>query len=755
MSLLDHLNPQQREAVLATEGPVLVLAGAGSGKTRVITHRVAHLIAQGVPAAAILSVTFTNKAAEQMRQRVAALLQASGQIAAEPWSGTFHAFCARLLRREAPRLGLRRDFAIYDDDDQLSIVKQALKDQGRDGGGFAPREFLSRISHAKNHGRTPDDLQASAPDLKGRAVAAVFGIYQKQLRRNGAVDFDDLLLLAREVLARHDDARRNWAGRFRHIQVDEYQDTNRIQYDLVRLLSVPPAGAGNLCVVGDEDQSIYSWRGADVGNILRFEEDFPGARVIRLEQNYRSAQSILDAAGAVVANNVRRLGKTLVATRGRGHRLKFFEAADAPAEAEYVAGELQRLLRGELRLSVSVLYRTNFQSRALEEALRARGIRYRVMGGFSFYKRAEVKDTLAYVRLAMNPEDDVAFLRVFNVPPRGNGPKALAALREEAAADGASFWPALCRITERDGSPRSFRGFRALVENLLGEAAVLPPGEFLRHLLDSTGYMTLLEQQDFAEDSSRVENVRELVSAVTEGSARGETLADFCDRAALVSDADDYDEGAQVTLMTLHSAKGLEFDHVFLTGLEEGLFPHSRSAGSDDELEEERRLCYVGMTRARNTLTLTRALYRRVYGNDLSATSEPSRFLAEIPAELMDAEGTPSPATAESRRYVPDPEFEMSEYSRPRFGGARRFPSRSAPSAASISRRSGTGSSDRHDRATAKRNPLVGMRVRHATFGVGTVLAVEDQGDDRTLTISFPDYGAKKLREKFAHLERV
>lgn len=752
MNFLSELNPQQREAVECTQGPLLVLAGAGSGKTRVITYRVGHLVNCGTPAESILCVTFTNKAAEQMKQRVARLLEGNHLRSGEPWTGTFHAFCARLLRREAPRLNLRRDFAIYDDDDQTSLVKQTLKQLGYDDRSYAPRDMLSRISHAKNKGLGPEDLAAAAFDEKGRVAAKIFSSYQAAMRKAGAVDFDDLLLLARDVLTHHPDARDAWSRRYSYIQVDEYQDTNRIQYELVYQLS---SAHRNLCVVGDEDQSIYSWRGADVGNILRFEQDFPGARIIRIEQNYRSTQTILDAAGAVVGNNTRRLGKTLQATRGGGNNLKFFESADALGEAEYVAQQIQRLLFGELRASVAVLYRTNFQSRAFEEALRRRGIRYLVVGGFSFYKRAEVKDTMAYVRLAMNPEDDIALLRVLNVPPRGIGPKALAALREVATGQQTSLWNAVCQKAETaPETARGIRSFRNLIESLRSEVNVLPPSEFLEHVLDRSGYITMLEQQDFAEDSSRVENVRELVNAVAEGSQRGETLADFLDRTALVSDADEYDENAQVTLMTLHSAKGLEFDHVFLTGLEEGLFPHSRSQNSAEELEEERRLCYVGMTRARDTLTLTRALYRRVFGNDLNETSQPSRFLAEIPPELVDVQGGARIEISEGRRYVPDPEFEMTEFGRPRYGSPRARP------AGQTFRRSYTaprGNDSLFPRrpAAPKRNPLMGARVRHPKFGEGTVIGIDDESDDRTLTVSFPGYGAKKLKERYANLERL
>ncbi len=756
MSLLEHLNPQQREAVEATEGPVLVLAGAGSGKTRVITYRVAHLISTGVPGSAVLSVTFTNKAAEEMKERVAALLRSSGQ-AADPWVSTFHSLCARLLRREAPRVGLRRDFAIYDDDDQLAVVKAVLRQLGQDEKSSNPRDILGMISRAKNDGQTPEEFSVAAHSPQWKTAAKVYALYEAQLRKAGAVDFDDMLLRTRDVLKHHPQALEHWGGRFRYIQVDEYQDTNRIQYELVRLLSKPPAAAGNLCVVGDEDQSIYSWRGADVGNILRFERDFPGARIFRIEENYRSTQSILDAAGAVVAKNRNRLGKTLRATRGGGVNLRFFEARTAMDEAEFVAQEIYRVqARGDLEQRIGVLYRTNFQSRAFEEAFRRLGIRYKVVGGFSFYQRAEVKDTVAYVRLAINPADDVALLRVLNMPPRGIGQGTVDRLRNMAEQSGGSLWEALGALAGATAGTRAsaLRGFRELIEELQRQVGSLGPAEFLHLVLDRSGYLAHLEQQDLEKDSSRAENVRELVNAVAEGEQQGETLADFLDRTALVSDADDYDPSAPVTLMTLHSAKGLEFHHVFLAGMDEGLFPHSRSANSPDELEEERRLCYVGMTRARDTLTLTRANFRRTFGSELNESALPSRFLSEIPAELIDVVAGSLAEAGDGRRYVSDPEFD--DYSSRRgYGGRGGYGgSRWGGRSGSSSRTSASASSASAAPARVRTNPLIGMRVRHPKYGVGTVLSVEGEDEDRRLTISFPDYGTKKLVERYANLRR-
>ena len=745
MDILESLNPQQREAVLATDGAILILAGAGTGKTRVITHRIAYLIQQGVPGAAILSVTFTNKAADEMRERVRVLLESTNAGLSDPWISTFHSFCVRLLRREAPRLGLPRDFAIYDDEEQLAALKLALRDLGADDSGDTPREILSRISFAKNHGITPERALSDAFDERSKLAARAYEAYENTLRKNGALDFDDLLLRAVEVLRRFEEARNAWQQRFRYLHVDEYQDTNRVQYDLLRLLA---GSRPNLCVVGDEDQSIYRWRGADVGNILSFSKDYPDARVFRIEQNYRSRQKILDAAAAVVSKNVKRIGKELTATRGEGSNLTFYEARDARAEAEYVSERVSEIQREDSGMHCAVMYRTNAQSRAFEEAFRARGIRYRLLGGFSFYQRAEIRDIFAYVRLAMFQDDDIALLRVLNTPPRGIGKVTVESLRALARERGGSLWSALGETID-SGSARALaplRSFRELIEQLRDKLPSLPPAQFIAFVMEATGYLDMLRQHDSAEDLARIDNLNELVNATVEGAERGETLSDFLDRAALVSDADNFDARATVTLLTLHTAKGLEFDHVFLTGLEEGTFPHSRSLNDLEELEEERRLCYVGITRARETLALTRAIYRRIYGSERLHGSSPSRFLKEIPAELIDtAEGSLA-AAGETRRYEPDPEY---SYSPEEF--ARRV-RRIAPNAQK--ERAPRVRSDVPSRANINRsgNPLIGQRVRHPTYGVGTIIHVDGDDDDRRLTVSFTNFGTKKLVERYANL---
>src|SRR5213080_3053873 len=662
LTLLDELNPEQRLAVETTDGPVLILAGAGTGKTRAITYRMANLIANGVSAESILAVTFTNKAAEEMRNRVSSLLLRAGVPPAQPWLSTFHSLCARLLRREAGAAGLPRDFAIYDDDDQLAAVKLAMARLQIEDDSLTPRNILSRISYAKNHGQTAGQLRAEAFDQNGRRIADIFAGYEKLLHDSKALDFDDLLLRSARLLRESTATREKWQSRFQYIHVDEYQDTNRVQYELMRSLTGPKQ---NICVVGDEDQSIYRWRGADVSILLSFSRDFPAARVIRLERNYRSTQSILDAAGAVVKNNPDRLGKTLRAEQPAGVNLRYFEARDAQAEAEFVAGELQKLLDDDSDQTCAVEYRTNFQSRAFEEAFRRRGLRYKLVGGFSFYNRAEVKDALAYVRLAMHPEDDISLLRVLNLPPRGIGKTTVDAIRESARVDGTPLWTAIEKFvsgTSAGGrAVTPLRAFQELIRKLQDALAAKEPADFLHVVLEESGYMDMLKDRNTPEDVARMENLEELTRAVAESMEAGETFTDFLDAAALVSDADQFEGKPGVTLITLHSTKGLEFDHVFLTGMEEGICPHSRAMDEDKGIEEERRLVYVGMTRARKSLTLTRAVYRRIFGNEQQLrASLPSRFLAEIPSELVETVRGSLAEIGETRRYEPDPEYSYS-----------------------------------------------------------------------------------------------
>lgn len=750
LNLLEELNPEQRLAAETTEGPVLILAGAGTGKTRAITFRMANLIAKGVPAEAILAVTFTNKAAEEMRTRVSDLLLRSGVPPAQPWLSTFHSLCARLLRREAPSAGLPRDFAIYDDDDQISAVKLAMSQLAIDDDSLTPRNILSQISYAKNHAKTPEMLRGETIGQDGRRAADVFAAYEKLLHQSNALDFDDLLLRSVRLLRDVPAVREKWQARFQYIHVDEYQDTNRVQYDLLRLLTGPQR---NLCVVGDEDQSIYSWRGADVSILLSFSRDFPGARVVKLERNYRSTQNILDAAGAVVANNPERLGKSLSATKGAGANLRYFEARDAQAEAEFVAGELERILNDDSAQTCAVEYRTNFQSRAFEEVFRRLGLRYKLVGGFSFYSRAEVKDALAYVRLAMHPEDDISLLRVLNVPPRGIGKTTVDALRETARVDGTPLWSAIEKLVSGAAGGRAvtpLRSFQELIRNLREACVNKEPAEFLHSVLEETGYMSMLKDRNTPEDVARLENLEELTRAVAESIEAGESFTDFLDAAALVSDADSFEGKPGVTLITLHSTKGLEFDHVFLTGMEEGICPHGRSLNEEKGIEEERRLVYVGMTRARTSLTLTRAVYRRIFGNEQQLrASLPSRFLAQIPGELVETVRGSMAEIGEKRRYEPDPEY---SYSADEF--LRRVRGKPEP-VVSIPRPARTASS--FGKPSVKRganaDPMLGRKVRHPSYGVGTVVGVEGDEEDRRVSVSFPGRGTKKFIERYAQLE--
>ena len=828
--LLDQLNPQQRLAVETTEGPLLILAGAGSGKTRVITYRIAHLIENiGVSPDAILAVTFTNKAAAEMAERVEKLV--GGSLLRQPLISTFHSLGVRVLRRdiEALKDGLRRDFVIYDEADQQSLVKAGMKRLGLDDKQTKPSAVLARISWAKNHMLDPLEVYRSSADPKAERIAHIYEIYRQELRRANALDFDDLLLETVRLLREASAVRERYQRRFEYILVDEYQDTNRPQYELMRLL----AGARhNLCVVGDEDQSIYSWRGADIRNILEFEQDFPEAKIVRLEQNYRSTQNILQAASAVVANNLRRKGKTLWTSRQGGTKLGYYEAPDGENEALFVADMLKKYVQDSLEhgrdTHAAVLYRTNSQSRLFEEALRRYGLKYHVVGGFSFYERAEIKDMISYLKLLHNPDDSIALLRAINTPARGIGKTTIEALERLALETGLSLWSAIGEAIRRQLLPAralaAVRGFRDLIEDARamlagtfveklnaevaeanaevpqaddesaedffarlafdplpekplgdrqrahdgfrspGGSATLP--EVLKFLFDRTGYIRQLEQESTPEALARIENLHELVNAAMDSKDRGETLGEFLDHAALVSEADDYDARAQITLMTLHAAKGLEFPVVFLVGLEEGLFPHSRTLLEPDQLEEERRLCYVGMTRAMEQLVLTRATYRRRYGTDMPEASLPSRFLDEVPQELLEDLGSPRRSRYEERReYQYAHERHEEDFDqRPRRNGDRRRSSSAGPTYNSIENiaeffasrgKKFTRPKVEVPEPKGKRGFRPGQKVRHPKYGEGTVYRREGEGDDAKITVQFPGFGLKKLVEKFAQLERA
>ena len=640
MDFLAGLNPQQREAVAHVDGPLLLLAGAGSGKTRVITQRIAHLVeTHHTPGYAVLAVTFTNKASSEMRQRVESLLSDRSN---SPVVSTFHSFCVRLLRRDGSTLaevrpGFTRQFTIYDDDDQVALLKSIYKQIGLDEKFMQYRAALSRISHAKSHHETPLDWYKAATDPKLTRLAKIYELYQERLLQANALDFDDLLLESVHLLSHDEALRALYNRRYEFVMIDEYQDTNRSQYELMRLLTEV---RGNVCVVGDEDQSIYGWRGADIRNILDFERDYPNAVVIRLEQNYRSTKNILEAASAVVANNKERKGKWLWTNSDAGSKIGFYEAPDGENEALFIADTIEKLLAKNPIERVAVLYRTNFQSRQIEEALRRYGRKYLVVGGFSFYQRAEVKDLLSYLKSLYSPQDSISLLRVINTPARGIGKGTIEQLEQYALQTGTSLWNALPRMLEEKLFPTraesALKAFLKLMTDLSESVSSKPVHEALRDILEKTGYEAMLKADVSPDSESRLANLEELVNAAVEAAERGETAAEFLDHAALVADSDALDEQAAVSLLTIHNAKGLEFPNVFLAGLEEGIFPHSRSLTSESAMEEERRLCYVGMTRAERRLYVSWARYRRRFGGGQPEVCLPSRFLNEVPTGLRE-----------------------------------------------------------------------------------------------------------------------
>ena len=922
MSFLEKLNPQQREAVETTEGPILILAGAGSGKTRVITYRIAHMIEDlGVMPESILAVTFTNKAASEMAERVEKLV--GGRTFAKPLISTFHSLCVRILRRDVEKLqvngkGLRKDFVIYDETDQQSVVKAAMRRLGLNDKETKPAAILSRISWAKNHQLDPQDVFLNSGDPKTEKIAHIYAVYKQELAKSNALDFDDLLLETARLLKAVPAVREHYNRRFHYILVDEYQDTNRPQYEIMRLLA---GERRNLCVVGDEDQSIYSWRGADIRNILEFEQDFPNAKIIRLEQNYRSTQTILQAASTVVANNVQRKGKNLWSTRDGGNKIGFYEAPDGENEAlftaDYISKYVQKQVEEGSEARVAILYRVNSTSRLFEEALRRYGLKYHVVGGFSFYERAEIKDMISYLKVVHNPDDSIALQRVVNTPVRGLGKQTMENVERLALETGTSMWNAIGQAIERKLLPmRAINGltnFREIISDaramLLGkfdeqmDATAVPesapakpaaiqvpdenigfdfgandvtpgsaaghgsddvdtsfefaagedvsatrvdlsdisfdfsgtksaarrnagpspnagtsgsPGddkpdegsgektvgggqngpaglepsatasvaELLKFLIDRTGYVKMLETEDTPESQARIENLHELVNAAMDSKDRGESLGDFLDHAALVSDTDQYDQRAQITLMTLHAAKGLEFPLVFLVGLEEGLFPHSRTFNDPNGLEEERRLCYVGMTRAMDTLVLSRARYRRRWGTDAPEASVPSRFLEEVPAQLIEDLGSPrTPSMGigssyrdsnsddySSRHYDYENEDQSGGYGTPRkrngrgsipirsgaHGGAYNSIDNIADFFASHGKKFNKDAVKMSvSEPTGGTGFRPGQKVRHPKYGEGTVFQREGDGDTAKLTVQFPRFGLKKLVEKYAQLEKA
>jgi len=760
--ILDPLNPEQREAVTHGAGPLLILAGAGSGKTRVLTHRIAYLMRElNVPPRAILAVTFTNKAAREMRERLERLVPAAAL--GELTVGTFHAFCSRLLRRHARAVGIEPSFAIYDEADQRSLLRQAMEDAGLGERLVPPGAIAAAISNAKNELRGPADLAAGARGQLERVTSIVWPRYESLLRENNALDFDDLLLFAVRLFETSDDAMNYWQDRFEHILVDEYQDTNRAQYVLLRYLT---GWKQNLAVVGDDDQSVFSWRGADLRNILDFERDFPNTTVVKLEQNYRSTQRILDAAHSIVRNNGSRKEKRLWTDRTGGADVVVLEAYDEHHEAELIAREIERLRReGEATAprDVAILYRTNAQSRAIEDVFRGFGLAYQVVGGVSFYERREVKDVLAYLRLLRNPQDTVALARVVNVPPRGIGPKTQGALLAAAREKGVPVVDAL-REAESIGSvPQRQRSALASFGRILEDVRARLEEEDLPAIVDRlverSGYGAYL-RDGTEEGDERFANVLELRSIAEEyvRLPREEQLPAFLEEVALVSDQDALGGGSApadprdapapaATLITLHAVKGLEFPIVFLTGMEEGVFPHARSLDEEAELEEERRLCYVGVTRAMHRCYLSWARQRMLFGR--TSSNPPSRFLRELPHEGVERRAGTEAEERDVWGEIDDARV-RARYDERRT--ARREEALGGLPSAWAGSRAGNGGRV-IERAPVTTRFRAGQKVRHPTFGEGMVVSSAARADDEEVTVAFAGKGVKKLMAAFAQLE--
>ncbi|MFN2501015.1 MAG: ATP-dependent helicase [Pyrinomonadaceae bacterium] len=795
MDLFASLNPPQVEAVKTTEGPLLILAGAGSGKTRVITVRIAYLIAEkGVAPHNILAVTFTNKAAGEMRSRVQELLKGH-KLPSAPLLSTFHSLCVRILRQDIDKLdeGYNKSFTIYDTDDTQKVVKACLKDLGLDEKQIAPRYVRGAISSAKNRGEDAEMFASRVEhgDEKKAAIAKVFRMYDDRLNTANALDFDDLLIKTVKLLRKSVETREKYNDRYKYILVDEYQDTNALQFALISFLTEKQQ---NICVVGDDAQSIYGFRQADIRNILEFEQHYPDSKVILLEQNYRSTQTILDAAHAIIENNVNQKKKKLWTANHGGERLFYFQAYDADGEARFVAAKIEEHQRRSLSDRIAILYRTNSQSRLFEEALRRMRIEYNIVGGFSFYERAEVKDIIAYLKLAMNPFDDIALLRVINTPPRGIGKTSLDELINQAKSNGASLWMTIASVTDPaygsavNLTPRAkeaMRAFRRSVEHLIKKIDEVRPtdkavSEVVMAAIEDTGYANALRLENSDESMARLENLEELVNAAVDYDKQEvDGLRDFIDHAALTADTDKYDNKAAVTLMTVHSAKGLEFPIVFLVGLEDGIFPHSRSLNDPQELEEERRLAYVAITRAEKILYVTHSMRRRVYGEDIAA--EPSQFLNELPLELIDdrshgpswlsyvrsSTAMSAKATVTALRGEKEPTRPKNVYAGKTYNSsdavAEFFKKKNIPAQGVPDKNVDEPRVSGMDKLRAIASPsnagdaklTAGTHVKHEKYGKGLVLRREGSGDNVKLTVSFPGFGQKKLIEKYANLEKM
>ena len=746
MDLMQGLNEPQQRAVACLQGPLLIVAGAGSGKTRVLTFRIANLLEHGVPPYRILAITFTNKAAREMRERVDALI---GDAAQDVWLSTFHSFCARFLRMELEHYGrYAKNFVIYDAADSKGLIRECLKELNIDEKHTAPGAVQAHISDAKNRLLDVAAFTAQATDFFAEQVAKIYALYQSKLQENNALDFDDLLMLTVELLTKNEELRMKYQKKFQYILVDEYQDTNGAQYAITKLLA---AEHRNICVVGDADQSIYGWRGADMRNIMNFEKDYPEATVILLEQNYRSTKNILAAANAVIENNLTRKKKELWTDNPTGDRITIYEGATEKNEASYIVREVERLhtMFHVKYGDIAVLYRTNAQSRNIEEAFYATGVPYAMVGSVRFYDRREIKDIIAYLRVIYNPRDTLSLLRIINVPRRGLGPTSIARMMETAEEYRISLFEVITDAQLLSMIPKlsakvklALEEFAAMIFTFMGQLGTRPIHEIVEDVIETSGYAAALEEEKKEDNRDRLENLREFISVAKnfdDGAAEGENgLADFLAQIALISDVDQTEQSdGTVTLMTFHAAKGLEFPAVFMAGMEEGLFPHSRTLLDDTEIEEERRTCYVGITRAERRLYLTYARQRTIYGR--TEMSRPSRFLAEIPEELVEHKeadffgGTDLRAPSniwgerstrtERKRYMPPPQHTAAD-----------------------------GSVIRPDVSAAFK---AGDAVRHSKWGDGRIVAISGSGEDAELSIAFPGEGIKKFVQKYAPILKL
>ncbi|MCT1927270.1 DNA helicase PcrA [Staphylococcus pasteuri] len=725
-SLVKNMNTEQSEAVRTTEGPLLIMAGAGSGKTRVLTHRIAYLLDEkDVSPYNILAITFTNKAAKEMKARVEQLVGEEAQVI---WMSTFHSMCVRILRRDADRIGIERNFTIIDPTDQKSVIKDVLKNENIDSKRFEPRMFIGAISNLKNELKTPEDAQNEANDYHSQMVATVYKGYQRQLSRNEALDFDDLIMTTINLFERVPEALEYYQNKFQYIHVDEYQDTNKAQYTLIKLLANK---FKNLCVVGDSDQSIYGWRGADIQNILSFEEDYPDAKTIFLEQNYRSTKTILNAANEVIKNNTERKPKGLWTANTGGDKINYYEATTERDEAEYVVKEIMKHQRNGKKYSdMAILYRTNAQSRVLEETFMKSNIPYTMVGGQKFYDRKEIKDLLSYLRVIANSNDDISLQRIINVPKRGVGPSSVEKIQTYAVQNNISMFDALGEVDFIGLSKKVTQeciSFYEMIQNLIKEQEFLEISEIVEEVLVKSGYRDMLDREQTLESRSRLENLDEFMSVPKDYEENTpleeQSLINFLTDLSLVADIDEADTESGVTLMTMHSAKGLEFPIVFIMGMEESLFPHIRAIKSDDdhEMEEERRICYVAITRAEETLYITNATTRMLFGR--SQSNMPSRFLKEIPEDLMESHSG-------SKRQTIQPMAKPTQ--------KRGFSKRTTSSKKQVT------SSDWK----------VGDKVTHKAWGEGMVSNVNEKNGSVELDIIFKSEGPKRLLAQFAPIEK-